>query len=196
MYRIHQHKLVVVQIETHKSYIKMNNNNNQLKNICWRGVFLLPFLGVGCFGFFSIEWNETNWEARQEKTKQTRRMRVWGRYRRITRKWTQDRAEMRGGRPQLNSSRYIYIFWDNQCIYIYTEKKKEKSKRSKGIYTYESERKRGNQFEFWGVSRLFLLLDNREVRRFDQLLLILEVVIIIINQLRGKMKEMGKNSAS
>jgi hypothetical protein len=193
MYRIHQHKLVVVQIETHKSYIKMNNNNNQLKNICWRGVFLLPFLGVGCFGFFSIEWNETNWEARQEKTKQTRRMRVWGRYRRITRKWTQDRAEKRGGTTSIKF-KPIYIFFGITNVYIYTEKK-NLNQNDRKEYTYESERKRGNQFEFWGVSRLFFLLGNREVRRFGQLLLILEVVIIII-KLRGKMKEMGKNSAS
>lgn len=32
-----------------------------------------------------------------------------------------------GERPQLNSSRYIYIFWDNQCVYIYTEKRKIKT---------------------------------------------------------------------
>lgn len=37
--------------------------------------------------------------------------------RRITRKWTQDRAE-KGGRPQFNSSRYIYIFL-GKPIYIY-----------------------------------------------------------------------------
>lgn len=30
MYRIHQHKLVVVQIETKKSYIKMNITNRRI----------------------------------------------------------------------------------------------------------------------------------------------------------------------
>lgn len=153
MYRIHQHKLVVVQIETHKSYIKMNNNNNQLKNICWRGVFLLPFLGIGCFGFFSIEWNETNWEARQEKTKQTRRMRVWGRYRRITRKWTQDRAEKRGGTTSIKF-KPIYIFFGITNVYIYTEKKRKIKTIERNILTRARERE-GINSNFEGFPAYF-----------------------------------------
>ncbi|EFX72113.1 hypothetical protein DAPPUDRAFT_308548 [Daphnia pulex] len=71
MYRIHQHKLVVVQIETHKSYIKMNNNNNQLKNIYVEEVFfLITIFGCWLFGFSRLnEMKQTERRGRKKRNK-------------------------------------------------------------------------------------------------------------------------------
>ncbi len=134
MYRIHQHKLVVVQIETHKSYIKMNNNNNQLKDICWRGVFFSFTIWVLLFFFLDwMKWNKLRGEANE--TNQTNEsVRKEGESQGNERK-----IEPRRGDDLNLIQADIYIFfWENQYIYIYTEQ----IKRSKGIYLREREKER------------------------------------------------------